>query len=361
MKPLAHWFLEAITGAESWPSALAGMADSFGAIESHFTVWDRAQGRVLFSARAGRFPAEANERYARYFHKVDTCREALIWSGMGEIMLTQTYYGESFVNTKIYHDFLRPLGARYVMGVKLADCGHAVSMLRIHRSAKNGPYSEEDVGRLGRLFPSLARSAQLYFAQLQLSRAAAAATAALDQLRIGVIVMERRGRILHMNAAADRILSSDGFAKVRSGRLEFGSRNAQRALSSLVDRSPGSCGSQPIHVGEYVMSASPLEGFDTPASYGALLVTLRRSEPEPQDRMAKLRMEFGLTRSEAAISDQIASGRTLRQIAGLNSVSLNTVKTHLKAIFTKTNMRSQSDLVRVVLGCHSVDNGTGPD
>ena len=38
----------------------------------------------------GRIPAEANERYARFFHKVDTCREALIWSGTGEIMLTQT-------------------------------------------------------------------------------------------------------------------------------------------------------------------------------------------------------------------------------------------------------------------------------
>jgi DNA-binding CsgD family transcriptional regulator len=278
---------------------------------------------------------------------------------MGEIMLTQSHYGESFVNTEIYHDFLRPLGARYVMGVKLADCGHAVSMLRIHRSAGNGPYSEVDVRRLGQLFPSLASSARLYFDRLQVSRAAAAATAALDQLRIGVIVMERRGHILHMNAAADRILSSGGFATVRRGRLEFDSRDAGRKLSGLIDRSVRSCGSQPVRVGEFVVSASPLEGYDTLASSAALLVTLRRNEPEPQDRMAKLRMEFGLTRSEAAISDQIAGGRTLRQIADLNSISVNTVKTHLKAIFTKTNVRSQSDLVRVVLGPHPRDDGTG--
>jgi DNA-binding CsgD family transcriptional regulator len=359
MEQPAHWFLEAITGAESWPSALAAMADSFGAMESHFTVWDRARGRVLFSARAGRFPADANEQYARYFHKVDTCREALIWSGMGEIMLTQSHYGDSFVNTEIYHDFLRPLGARYVMGVKLADCGHAVSMLRIHRSARNGPYSDAEVDRLGRLFPSLARSARLYFDRLQVSRAAAAATAALDQLRIGVIVMERRGRILHMNAVADRILSSEGFAKVGPGRLEFDGGHAERGLSGLIEASLGSSGNQTVRIGEHVLSASPLEGYDAQGSSDALLITLRSSEPEPQDRQANLRMEFGLTPSEAAISDQIARGRTLRQIADRNSVSLNTVKTHLRAIFAKTNVRSQSDLVRVVL-CHCLgDNGTG--
>src|SRR5262249_10130295 len=163
-------------------------------------------------------------------HRVDTCREALIWSGMGEVMLTQAYYGEAFVNTEIYNDFLRPLGARYVMGIKLADCGHAVSMLRIHRSAKNGPYSEEDVRRLNLLFPSLSHSAQLYFDRLQTSRTAALATAALDQLHIGVIVIERNGRIVQMNAAADRILASDSIAKVCGDRLKFNNMEAKSAV-----------------------------------------------------------------------------------------------------------------------------------
>jgi DNA-binding CsgD family transcriptional regulator len=359
VKLLAHSFLEATTGAESWPSALSRMADSFGAIESHFTVWDRAHGRILFSARAGRFPADANEQYARYFHRVDTCKEALLFSQPGEVMLTQTYYGESFVNTEIYNDFLRPLGARHVMGVKLADFGPAVSMLRIHRSGRNGPYSEEDVRKLTTLFPSLSRSAQVYLNQLQVTRTAKVATAALDHLRVGVIVIDRRRRIVHLNSPAERILTNDTIMTLRSGRLGFADGNVDVAVRRLVDAAFSPLGlsssdrTWSARAGQYEVSISPLADDDALAGVEAVLVTLDSDGRTSQNLIEKLRVEFGLTSREAAIAEQIANGRTLHQIAAQNAVSLNTVKTHLKAVFGKMDVHSQSDLVRLTLGLRS--------
>jgi DNA-binding CsgD family transcriptional regulator/PAS domain-containing protein len=354
MHKVAHSFLDAITGHESWTNALSRVADSFGGIESHFTVWDRAQGRVLFSARAGRFPADANEQYARYFHKVDTCKEALVWSNPGEVMLTQQYYGERFVNTEIYHDFLRPLGARYVMGVKLADCGPAVSMLRVHRSAKNGPYSDEDVRRLRCVFPSLAHSAQLYFRQLELARTASIATAALDQLDVGVLVIDRAFRVLHVNATASRILDTERALMIRSGRLWFDTRKHEAELQQLMDTgviqsAPTSDRLTRLRVAGFSCSVSPLPEAQRFGESPIFVVTLVRADYSGPKLMSELQTRFGLTCSEAALADQIAAGRTLSDIAGRNSISLNTVRTHLKAVFAKMNVHSQSDLVRVAL------------
>jgi DNA-binding CsgD family transcriptional regulator len=54
--------------------------------------------------------------------------------------------------------------------------------------------------------------------------------------------------------------------------------------------------------------------------------------------------------AEASIAEQITIGRTLRQVAAHKSVSINTVKSHPKSIFFKMDIRSQADLIRVVLG-----------
>ncbi|MDE2379261.1 helix-turn-helix transcriptional regulator [Bradyrhizobium sp.] len=357
MQPLANRFLDAITGAESWPSALAGMADGFGAMESHFTVWDRAKGCVLFSARAGRFPAEANERYAKYFHTVDTCREALIWSEIGEVFLTQAHYGEAFVKTEIYNDFLRPLGARYVIGIKLAERGPAVSMLRIHRSARNGPYSDQDVRRLKSISSNLSRSANLYFDRLQLERKAALATAALNQLNVGVVVLSPDRCIDQINAVAERILANNAVATVRAGRLVFSDIRVEctigRLLNSAASGPPARVDAvRSLQVGEYDVCAALLDGSRAPKGGEKgdefLLLTFEKTRG-CEDLLDQMRGEFGLTYSEAAVVDQIVGGRTVQEVATANSVSLNTVKTHLKAAFAKMNVHSQSELVRLAL------------
>lgn len=355
MRPLANHFMDAITGRESWPRALAEMADGFGAIESHFTVWDRTRGSVLFSARAGRFPAEASEQYARYFHTVDTCKEALVWSEIGDVFLTQAHYGDAFVKTEIYNDFLRPLGARYVIGVKLAESGPAISMLRIHRSSRNGPYSDEDVRRLKSIFPSLSRSAKLYFDRLHLEKQAALATAVLNQLDIGVVVLSPDRRVDQINMVAERILANSAIAEIRAGRLLFNDVNVELAITRLFSACnrrgllAATDAVENLRLGDYELCIALLQSGKPLACNGSLLLTLRKLFPDREALIEWVTQEFGLTYSEAAVVDQIVAGHTVQDIALRKGISLNTVKTHLKAAFAKMNVHSQSELVGVVL------------
>ena len=363
MSTVAFNFLEAAIGEENWSKALAALAEAFGATEAHFTVWDRPRSQLQFSAFAGRFPADKVDQYARYFCAVDTCRESLIWLPPGQIILTQKHCQDIFFRSEIYNDFLRPLGTRYLMAAKLTDSGSAVSMLRIHRSTRNGPYAEDQVRKFALLFPGLAHAAQYYCDQNHILKKAAVALTTLDQLEIGVIVVNSARHILQINAAAENLLDNNkGLLIIRNGKLLAKCVESDVAIRKAVEIAckgastveQNSCPARSIEQIDGVeISVSPLR----PAKRGsvgtttdAAMITLRKIENTFDHLSIDLTTKYALTRREAAIAEQIARGCTIQQITFQNSISTNTVKTHLKAIFSKMGIRSKSELVRAALG-----------
>lgn len=56
----------------------------------------------------------------------------------------------------------------------------------------------------------------------------------------------------------------------------------------------------------------------------------------------------GLTRAEARLARLLASGRLLTEAAAEMGISLNTVRTQLKALFRKTGTARQTDLVSLL-------------
>jgi len=65
----------------------------------------------------------------------------------------------------------------------------------------------------------------------------------------------------------------------------------------------------------------------------------------PEELLADL---FSLTQTESIIVHALVNGQTLREYAESNSVSRNTVRTHLKSVFMKTRTHRQADLVKLV-------------
>lgn len=260
------------------------------------------------------------------------------------------------MRSEIYNDFLRPLGAKYVMGVKLTNSESAVSMLRIHRTARNGPYSKEDIGKLCSALPTLSFAAQLFANQNDAVQKTSVAIAALNQLRTGVIVVSFDGRVLQMNTAAENILMrDDATLLIRQGRLTAKSVNADAVLRRMIGRTCDLASIKPQieplsqcaeRFGAYHVVASPL-AIAACGSADGVLITLEEVEACPSE-LARLN-EYELTPAQARIARQILKGKSLQEIAAQSSISINTVKTHVKAIFAKMQVSSQSELVRVLL------------
>ena len=72
-------------------------------------------------------------------------------------------------------------------------------------------------------------------------------------------------------------------------------------------------------------------------------------ERQPETPAILLRRLYGLTKAEAQVALLAMRGEGLTPIAEELSVSLTTVKTHLRHIFDKTGIHRQAELVRLLI------------
>jgi len=353
MRAIDRTLLDAAIGEEGWPQALARLAASFGGFESNFMVLDRMRSRVAFSAWAD-YPHQETTSYAR-------C-ENLVRARAGHLILTQKIPEKIFLRDEIYNEFLRPLGTRYLMGVKLADLDSNVATLRIHRRAKDGPFSSADARKFAMSFADFSRAARIHLNKSHLAQRETMAAAALDRLQLGVIVIDRERHILHVNALARDVLTQGGIVAARDRRLTLTDAEADRALGHAIDEArvrpdslaAAALGLRCLRAGDCQLSISPFVDDGSFALHRlapeAYLVTLKSVERLSGNLAARLCSEFPLTPTEASIVEQIVQGSSLQQVAVRKSISINTIKTHLKSIFSKMDIKSQADLVRLVLG-----------
>jgi DNA-binding CsgD family transcriptional regulator len=102
-----------------------------------------------------------------------------------------------------------------------------------------------------------------------------------------------------------------------------------------------------------------------PKLYGRLQTITKSSDPAIQAKMGvvaamtarrreggdeKLADRYRLTATEARLATHIGAGGSVAEYAALHGVSLGTVRTHLKAVFAKTGVHRQTDLVRLLAG-----------
>jgi DNA-binding CsgD family transcriptional regulator len=62
-----------------------------------------------------------------------------------------------------------------------------------------------------------------------------------------------------------------------------------------------------------------------------------------------LQTTFGLTEAEARVAGALTAGRSVEEISAEFEITPDTVRTHLKRIFTKTDTCRQGDLIRLLL------------
>jgi len=94
---------------------------------------------------------------------------------------------------------------------------------------------------------------------------------------------------------------------------------------------------------------SPGEDGRLNARVAVLIGSAIAEHPRPELSVDAVRQLFGLTPKEAALALRLARGRSLKQAAQDQSISLNTARAHLRAIFAKTGVDRQSRLVGALL------------
>src|SRR5262249_31590777 len=133
---------------------------------------------------------------------------------------------------------------------------------------------------------------------------------------------------------ADHPADNDRLRQVIKAALDAG---AARELACL----PATTVRRRSHPDPLKVTAYPLSASERQAGYGAALLV---SDPSvlPRDATAKLRLHYGLTSAEVKLALAVACGQSIPGYATESQLSVNTVKTHMKRVLSKTGARNQA-------------------
>ena len=186
-------------------------------------------------------------------------------------------------------------------------------------------------------------------------------TALLDNSRIGVLHLDRRGRILAVNDRARSILQhgdglSDSDEVLRASTPEDNIR-LDRLLDTALPTSGAVAVSGSMLLGRssvlppLVVHVKPVgvTQHDYGARHVAALVLI--VDPSSQHRIAPalVAKTLGLTPAESQVAVWLAEGKSVNEIAIATGRSRDSIYWHLKQIYRKQHVSRQADLVRLVL------------
>ena len=80
-----------------------------------------------------------------------------------------------------------------------------------------------------------------------------------------------------------------------------------------------------------------------------MVVYIRDAAGKSLASTAVTKQLFNLTPAETALSLELANGLSLEEAAEALNIRRNTARAHLRSIFSKTGVRRQTELVRIML------------
>ena len=254
-----------------------------------------------------------------------------------------------------FSEHLEPAGKSHLELIAIGPSdGIRAHLLWVRDDAK-GPLDAQERAWVMSLVPHLERSLAIFGGWKLSQLVSDIGTQALDQLAFGAVALNKDGRILFCNrVAAELIDKSEDLSRV-GGRLIFRRKDhaqTMRMLATSIDPVSEVAVLRLRHGEETVgllarrVAGGKVENAVTTARVIVYFHGLTRAVRPSLVLLTKL---FGLAPSEAMLAILLSEGATLREAAKELGITENSARTYSKRIFTKTGVRRQADLIRLIL------------
>lgn len=272
--------------------------------------------------------------------------------------LDAVFVGEEHLASLTHNEFVVPTCAMYTLNLQLSGPAGLDIIWSLGRSADSSPWSMEQVQMIQKVSPHIRHLVRAWQAQADVAaRAVRTTTDALGVKRVGVVFLDRAGRIVEANDYGRALLSaSDGLANRRRYLVANHSEDTETVIA-LLGRvvSNGKSGATSIRRSNcppLVLHLLPVgaqaEGFNTMPGFAVMALIV---DPLDRPHVDPIRLgdALGLTPAQARVAAALSSGGTVRSIAAASYRSEAVVRWHLKQIMARLGLFGQSDLVRLVL------------
>lgn len=305
-------------------------------------------------------------RYCEYYFAVDVWHaggQARAGGGpMGIVTGAELVSRERFERSEFYNDFLRPDGIEDVIATDIAvgAAGRRLDVsLAFHAGRRHRGFDADDKALLATLVPHLRRALQLSIRMGGAFDAMRRTVEALDGLADGVLLLAADGALLHATPAARACLDAGHGLRVRAGRLCAWLARDDAALAAALAHAAPARGApsggtvavrSPQSQQPLVVSIFPLPPREPPLAAAAarILVILRDPARAPATCWEVFAQHFGITPAELRLCQALADDVTLPDYCARHALSDNTARSQLKSVFSKTGVRRQSELLRLI-------------
>jgi DNA-binding CsgD family transcriptional regulator len=355
----------AVPGDSSrWSEMVAKLEPLLGSAASAYMLVDAKNAQVDVAAYSG-YSAASIQRYSGPEGMVKDIR----FRFLDNLLPGQVFREFEYVPDRAGYDAsewiqyqLKEHGVYWCMTARVSKHRLWHDYISFNRREKLGPHTDEQKATLQALLPHLSRAAELHRTVSSLEYRFGAVLAVLDKFLVGLVILDAHGRIAVANAAARAACEASGRLRIGTdGRLRARDPKEDGALQVLIARTCGtasgrddsdggsvllgSCG----HRDRLLVEAMPLcdEGFsDGSGMRGTAVLIIDPANPcrLSADGLAKV---FSLTASEREVADLLVNGASVHDIAEQRGNTVETVRSHLKNIRSKTGACSQLELLRM--------------
>ncbi len=268
--------------------------------------------------------------------------------------------GEMLRN-EFYNECMRPYGFWHNVVVNVLRDERRLAPMGVNRTRAQGPFTTDELRWLRNLAPHLHRAMRVHARFKDLSGRATALATLGDASPVGAIMTNASGAAAHLNAAARDLLDQADGLLLRDGILRT-SRNGETArlaalildaaggprASSLIRPSGTMTVSRPSGRRPLPLVVAPTRGAGVGRAYA---VTISFADPEhtPEPDATLIQRLYGLSRREAEVAALLAKGLSPGQAAETLTLTMNTVRTHIKHMFDKLGVERLDALTRVLL------------
>lgn len=302
---------------------------------------------------------ELKRDYAENYAAIDERAYAGLREPFGKLVHTNSLLPDNVRRTSVtYNEYLVPNAGENCLNVRMPatrDLQVAWSLVG-PGGGHPGDWTGEQIATIHRLLPHVRQFVRVRHALAEARADGMRTTALLDTRRIGMLLLDREGRIVEANDRARDLLARGEGLSVRQGRLTGIPPADTDRMAALLD---AACrrrcgGSMPIPRPQrepLVLYATPTEPAELPppADRGVARILLAEPFATPTVNAQRVAAAFGLTPAQARVAAALASGGTTASIAAATHRTQAAVRWHVREVLTRLGLARQIDLVRVVL------------
>ena len=278
------------------------------------------------------------------------------------VRIAELYTDQELKTSTTYNWALPQAGYQRGLNVRL-DGPHGSSIVwTLADPTERGGWGSDQIEMIERLLPHIRNYVQVRQALVGAEALGASLSELLNTTRIGVIHLDRRGRILEANDRARRLLrKGDGLADpggFLGAWLPADNARLQRLLARALPRLGGEAaasGSMTVQrspgLPRLAVHVSPVPARQTDFGAGRIVTLVLVVDPASRPRVdAGLVAEaLGLTPSESQVAALLAAGSGVRDIAAATGWTEGSTYWYVGQLHRKLGTSRQADLVRLVL------------